>query len=337
MAVTVAWLNADDGEPAYAAAELRNLTVSLLAGPTRQAGHTRSGVRITSGHDLEVTASAGDDQQQVTIAPGLCVIDAPATTQGAYAVLVDEPVTRDIPEPHATLHRIDAVYVRVLDADVDASDDKRGVVAYSPGDPASSPVPPTLPDTTLLLAIVAVPPADAGEPAVSDRRDWLSALGGVIRCVSDRRPRLVPSGTLAYEADTGRLLVSRGEAWTVVDDPTGATWTNLTLPNAFVTDPSTGVIPAWRRETGWVNLRGRIRRRDGKLMSGEVRNLLRLPELLWPGATYGFAVGAQYRSSSVTARLEVRSADGWIRAWIPADAPARWIDLAGVRYTVRGQ
>jgi hypothetical protein len=194
MAITAAWLNAEDDEPAYAASQLRNLTVSLLAGSTRQAGHTRSGVRISSGHDLEATIS--QDGTQVTVAPGSCVVDGAASTQGAYAVLVDEPVTRDVPAPHATLHRIDAV---------------------------------------------------------------------------------------------------------------------------------------------WVNLRGRIRRRDGQLMSGEVRNILRLPETLWPGAPYPFPVGAQYRSSSVTARIEVRSADGWIWAWIPADAPARWIDLACVRYTARGQ
>jgi hypothetical protein len=310
LAVTVAWLNAEEGEPAYAAAQLRNLTVALLAGSTRQAGHTRSGVRITSGHDLEATLNP--DGTEVTVAPGSCVIDGAASTQGAYAVLVDEPVTREVPEPHATLHRIDAVFVRVLDADVDASGDKRALVAYAPGEPASAPQPPVLPATALLLGYVAVPPADAGPPTVTDQRPWLSALGGVIRCTSTRRPRLVPSGTLAYEADTGKLLVSRGDAWTAVDDPTGATWTNLTLPTAFVTDPSTGVIPAWRRETGWVNLRGRIRRRDGQLMSGEIRNVLRLPESLWPGATYAFGVGAHYRSSSVTARIEVRSADGWI-------------------------
>lgn len=333
MALSVAWLNAEQGQPQYAARALRNTTVSMLAGSSRSSRHTRSGVRLTNGHDLEVTLSGSS---RVSVAAGACVIDGPGWGQGAYAVTMHDPTTRQMPAPHATLHRIDAVYVRVLDSDADGSGRKEATIAYAPGEPAANPVPPSLYPASIYLAWVRVPPA--GQVQVLDRRDWLSALGGVIRCTSDRLPELVPTGTLAYEADTGRLLISdTGEVWRVISDPAGAQWTNLELPTWLATHPSTGVIPAYRREGAWVNLRGRIRRKDGEPLIGEIPNILHMPNELWPGASYSVAVAAERRRTSVTARVQVRAEDGWVWAWVPRDAPADWIELTGLRWTILGQ
>jgi hypothetical protein len=145
------------------------------------------------------------------------VADGAASTQGVCRP--GGPVARDVPDPYATLHRIDAVFVRVLDADVDASDDKRATVAYTPGDPGPSPQPPVLRDTGLLLAYVAYP-GRRRPPTVTDQRPWLSALGGVIRNIL-RPPRRSGRARLTFVVGalyrscsaTARVEVRSADGW----------------------------------------------------------------------------------------------------------------------------
>lgn len=110
------------------------------------------------------------------------------TAQGAYPVAITaaEPIT--VANGHATLPRIDSVFLIVYDQLFDTSGQTLAAVTYVQGTAAASPTAPTAPtnsNSVLRLWDIAVPAgASAGSPinwgtALTDRRLYTVALGGI--------------------------------------------------------------------------------------------------------------------------------------------------------------
>jgi len=337
--VTVtAWpIDADAGSPSYAASIGRHADGLFAAGTSAAGRHMRSGVRRTDGTDMQVSV-AGDD---VTILSGVCLIDGPASFQGAYAVVSDATVTLTdtVAAPHATLTRIDSVYVRIYDDIYDSSGQRAGAVLYQVGTASGSPTPPDLSSILgssvawLRLADLSVAPASLGGfVTVNDKRPWLAAQG-VIRCatVSDLANPVTPS--LAWESTGGRVKLYNGSAWQTIYDPNFA-WVNLSYESGWTTEASTGVQAAYREEPGnWVSIRGRVRRTSGTL-SASFGPMVILPAGVRPGAIYGVAVTTEYHATVMDARIEIKPT-GSVEGWVPANEPKNWIELAG-RWTKAG-
>lgn len=135
---------------------------------------------------LQLTGSAATSMQ-ARLSPGrLWVPGGSAAAQGGYPVTVDTDTLLTFADGHATLPRIDALVVRVYDADYDASGRYEAVLEIVQGTPAGAPVPPALPKSAELLHEVSVPAGASAArgitwaSAVADRRRYTAALGGIL-------------------------------------------------------------------------------------------------------------------------------------------------------------
>ncbi|MFK4070339.1 hypothetical protein [Streptomyces sp. NPDC029674] len=135
---------------------------------------------------LQLTGSAASSMQ-ARLSPGrLWVPGGSAAAQGGYPVTVDADTQLTFADGHATLPRIDALVVRVYDADYDASGRYEAVLEIVQGTPASAPVPPALPKSAELLYEVSVAAGASAArgitwaTAVADRRRYTAALGGIL-------------------------------------------------------------------------------------------------------------------------------------------------------------
>ncbi|MFF1790744.1 hypothetical protein ACFVX9_30305 [Kitasatospora sp. NPDC058243] len=148
------------------------------------ATQTRSGV-LPGGTPLALTMSA----MTATIATGRAVVQGTAT-QGAYPVVVSAAETVTIAPGHASLDRIDTLWIVAYDQLYDTSGLTAAAIAYTQGTPSSTPTAPTAPATGtayLRLWDVRVPAgASAGAPPnwvgaglLTDRRVYTASLGGI--------------------------------------------------------------------------------------------------------------------------------------------------------------
>ncbi|GHE46139.1 hypothetical protein GCM10018785_14840 [Streptomyces longispororuber] len=145
---------------------------------------TARGGCVVGGLQLTGTAATS---MQARLSPGrLWVPGGSAAAQGGYPVTVDADTQLTFADGHATLPRVDALVVRVYDADYDASGRYEAVLEIVQGTPASAPVPPALPRTAELLYEVSVPAGASAArgitwaTSVADRRRYTAALGGIL-------------------------------------------------------------------------------------------------------------------------------------------------------------
>ncbi|WP_172381307.1 hypothetical protein [Streptomyces sp. MNP-20] len=145
---------------------------------------TARGGCAVGGLQLSGTAAAS---MQARLSPGrLWVPGTSAAAQGGYPVTVDADTLLTFADGHATLPRVDALVVRVYDADYDASGRYEVVLEIVQGTPAGAPVPPALPKSAELLYEVSVPAGASAArgitwaAAVADRRRYAAALGGIL-------------------------------------------------------------------------------------------------------------------------------------------------------------
>jgi len=143
---------------------------------------SRPGV-IPGGTPLLLTGSV----MTGSIAVGRAVVQG-TSAQGAYPVAVTaaEPIT--VANGHASLPRIDSVFLVVYDQLYDSSGVTLAAITYVQGTAASSPTAPPAPGTSnsaLRLWDILVPAgASAGSPinwatALTDRRTYTGAVGGI--------------------------------------------------------------------------------------------------------------------------------------------------------------
>lgn len=213
-------IEASSGSPAYSGQELRNETVvPFVAGAGASLG-VRSGVRPSgSGTDLLVQAQSSPNMT-VKVNIGVIVVQGTiSATQGAYCWALDATKNLTIGASHATLDRTDLICVRVRDANVDTSGSRDGDVVVVPGSNGGGV--PALPTdasyvTIAQIAVVhAVTTITSG--AITDRRPFTAAVGGVIVCTVATLPASAMPGQLAFCTDqsttTTRWRYWDGAAW----------------------------------------------------------------------------------------------------------------------------
>jgi len=206
--------------------EVRNTELGAMANGT--ALGSRSGVR------------PGDPGLTVTLAGSTINVSAGVAAvayagQGVYRVAFPSSVSPGtVNAAHATLPRIDLVYLRVWDNSVDASGLNKADIVYLAGTAAASPVAPTPAGTQIYmpLATISVPASGGGSPSVSTAvRPYTVAPGGIL-----------PSSTAPGSPYTGQfyddgtnLFRWNGTVWETYQKAPGA-WTPWT--------------PTWSTSTG---------------------------------------------------------------------------------------
>ncbi|MGA4843789.1 hypothetical protein [Streptomyces sp. G45] len=178
---------------------------------------TARGGCAVGGLQLTGTAAAS---MQARLSPGrLWVPGTSAAAQGGYPVTVDADTLVTFADGHATLPRIDALVVRVHDADYDASGRYEAVLEIVQGTPASAPVPPALPKNAELLYEVSVAAGASAArgitwaSALADRRRYTAALGGILPAGGGYGAQGAYVGQ--YRDVSGRLERWNGTRWTL--------------------------------------------------------------------------------------------------------------------------
>lgn len=183
-------------------------TATFAGGVSPTTGGGSHGVVGTD--DLKVTGTT----LTLTVATGGVFINGTSSIdQGPYYgyVSVAESVVLNA---HDSQPRIDLVIAQVLDDLEDSSGSDLFQITKVTGTPSGSPVVPTVPAGSLVLAQVAVP-ATSGAVTVTDKRRYAAALGGLIRCKSTERPSgaALWEGQWIYELDTKRVWLYNGTSW----------------------------------------------------------------------------------------------------------------------------
>lgn len=180
------------------------LTTASATGTTGIAG--RPGVRDAPSSPLLVQASAG---MAITVNAGTCWVQGTASaTAGMYTACLDTTGTITVAASDPTNPRIDNVIAQITDVGTASS---TTVITLQTGTPNASPIAPTLPANSLLLATVAVAATATSITAgnITDKRVFTTGLGGIVKL--DTSGGIVgPSGLFAYDINTGRLRVSDG-------------------------------------------------------------------------------------------------------------------------------
>lgn len=164
----------------------------------------RGGVR--PGDPGLTTTLAGST---INVSAGACWVPYPG--QGVYRAVLPAAWSGTLTAAHATLPRIDLVYLRVWDNAVDASGLTTGDVVYLAGTASSTPVAPVPAGTVIYvpLATISVPASGGGAAAVSLAvRPVTVAPGGIL-------PDPAAAGVHAGQyRDTGAGLERyTGSAW----------------------------------------------------------------------------------------------------------------------------
>lgn len=160
--------------------------------------------------------------------------------QGVYRAVMPSATTLTLTAAHATLSRIDLVYLRVWDTSVDASGLNQADTVYLAGTASSTPVAPTPAGTQIYipLANITVPPSGGGSPTVSQSvMPTTVAPGGILpSTVAPPSPytgQFYDNGTdlLRYNGSSWDTYYKVPGAWTPYTPTWTATTTNPTLGN----------------------------------------------------------------------------------------------------------
>ncbi|MGW0580487.1 hypothetical protein ACWD25_32035 [Streptomyces sp. NPDC002920] len=212
----------------YAGQELRRADLMTVMGNGSALG-ARSGVR--PGDPGLTTTLSGST---ISVSAGVAVIYQ--SGQGVYRTAMASGWTGTLTAADATYTRIDLVYLRVWDDDVDASGLRQADPVYLAGTASATPVAPTPAGTQIYvpLATITVPPSGGGAASVSTAvRPYTVGPGGILP--STTAPSSPYTGQ-AYHNGTD-LLIWNGSAWdTYVKTP--GPWTTYTpVWTASTTNP----------------------------------------------------------------------------------------------------
>lgn len=206
----------------HTAAMLRTVLAGLQAGNFSAATNLRSrgGIHPTLGSEFVVTQAGSPN---MTVLCGSGVASVPGTesgTQGNYLCINDASVTLTVTAAHATLARIDLVVLNVRDAFYSGAnnDSQLQVIA---GTPASSPVAPSAPANSIIIAQIAVGAAVTSivNANITDQRFYMAAAGGVInaRTVATMPTSAeIGAGQKVWTMDAGKLWIWDGTAYSQI-------------------------------------------------------------------------------------------------------------------------
>jgi hypothetical protein len=167
----------------------------------------RPGVRYGTGDPLKVSASSG---MNVTVNAGFVYVQGTVSaTAGMYEGCLDTTSTLTVTTSDPTNPRIDNVIAKFVD---NGDNTSIGTVAIQPGTPAPSPVAPTLPANSLLLATIAVGAGVSSITAgnITEGRVYTVATGGIVPMKDVTGGITGQAGLYAHDLSTGRLKVSDG-------------------------------------------------------------------------------------------------------------------------------
>jgi hypothetical protein len=162
----------------------------------------------------------GDTGLTTTLAGSTINVSAGVATlyrsgQGVYrAAMPASTSPGTVNAAHATLPRVDLVYLRVWDTDVDASGLRKAEAVYLAGTAAASPVAPTPAGTQIYIPIatISVPASGGGSPSVSTAvRPVTVAPGGILPDTALASGYYV--GQYRDNSSTGALERWDGTAW----------------------------------------------------------------------------------------------------------------------------
>lgn len=166
--------------------------------PTWINGLTYDGVELRRVQGLAVMTNGtalgarggimpGSGALQVSLAGSAITVGAGAAFvyqagQGVYGVSLSSGGSATLTAAHATLDRIDLVYLRVWDNSVDASGLNKADAVYLAGTASSTPAAPVPPGTQIYLPIatISVPHTGGGSPSVSMIVPKTVAPGGIL-------------------------------------------------------------------------------------------------------------------------------------------------------------
>ncbi|MDT0477406.1 hypothetical protein RM863_35320 [Streptomyces sp. DSM 41014] len=188
----------------------------------------RSGVVPGSG-GLTVSLSG----TTISVSSGIALVYFAG--EGTFRAPMTSISTATLQAAHATLPRIDLVYLRVWCNSVDGSGLNQADVVYLPGTPASTPVAPTPAGTQIYmpLATISVPASGGGAASVSTAvRPFTVAPGGILP--STTAP---PSPYVGQVYDNGTdLLRYNGSGWDTYQKVINTPWITPTLATGYAHD-----------------------------------------------------------------------------------------------------
>ncbi|MFD0303949.1 hypothetical protein ACFVH1_32140, partial [Streptomyces sp. NPDC127123] len=184
----------------------------------------RTGILPGSG-GFTVTVSG------TTITVGTGIASLYYAEQGVYRVAMTSTSNLTLDAAHATLSRIDLVYLRVWDNAVDGSGQAKADVVYLPGTPSSTPSAPTPSGTVIYmrLAHITVPAVGGGSPSVNNTVTPVTvAAGGIV-------PDASAAGFYVgqYRDNGTNLQRWTGTAWETMQKVDTVGWTTPTLGTGY--------------------------------------------------------------------------------------------------------
>ncbi|MCX5601632.1 hypothetical protein OOK29_26120 [Streptomyces phaeochromogenes] len=190
----------------------------------------RAGVR--PGDPGLTTSLAGST---INVSPGTALVSG----QGIYVGVLTSTWSGPLTAAHATLPRIDLVYLRIWDTDFDASGLRKTDVVYLAGTASSTPVAPTPAGTQIYmpLATISVPASGGGSPTVSLAvRPYTVAPGGILPLQSS-----APSTPYVgqYYDDQTNLRRYNGSSWDTLQKVESVGWTTVTLAAGYTQGDTT--------------------------------------------------------------------------------------------------
>ncbi|MFE4311491.1 hypothetical protein ACFRR6_36160 [Streptomyces sp. NPDC056891] len=190
--------------------------------------NARSGV-IPGTNGLAVSLSGST----ITVGSGIALVYHPG--EGVFRVPMTSSSTLTLTAAHATLPRIDLVYLRVWCNSVDASGLNQADVVYLPGTASSTPTAPVPAGTQIYmtLATINVPASGGGSPTVSTAvRPYTVAPGGILPLQSG--PPIGPYVGQFYD-DQSNLRRWNGTSWETMAKVESVGWTTPTLATNYTT------------------------------------------------------------------------------------------------------
>lgn len=197
--------DAGSGGPELTAAEWRQVETGLF---------------VRDSNDLVISGVRGGAVSNTgfsaTIAPLTAVVQTTAAL-GVYQAVFPAgaaELAKTISAAHATLPRVDAIDVKILDHEADASTFRGADIVYTAGTANASPVAPTFTGVGLRLGTFAVPASGGGNPVwtANTALNGYAAMGGVIDVVATR-PASPRTPTLIFNRSNGLLEIWNGTSW----------------------------------------------------------------------------------------------------------------------------
>lgn len=308
-------------------AELRRVDSMLLMGDGTALG-SRGGIRPG---DPGLTVSLAGST--INVSAGVAAVYR--SGQGVYRAALPSGVSPGtLTAAHATLARVDLVYLRIWDTDIDASGLRQADPVYLAGTPASTPVAPTPAGTVIYLplATIAVPASGGGSPSVSSTvRPFTVAPGGVLPGQTTTPPS--PYAGQVWHDGTD-LKVWNGSSVDTYAKVRSVSWTNFSLASGFTTPFGSLSVAQYRvitvDGTNRVELRGSISCTSDVTVT---TTFATLPAAARPSISRTFPVARNYNGNTGgTTRAEVATNGVFQIYGSPAPAATTWFCLDNCRY-----